>query len=358
MGARLLCAGYFGAGNLGDDAILMGFAQGLRQTSYEVRVLAGSVERLMRNYGLTGVPRMDPGSVRGAIEECDALVFPGGSIFQDVTSVRSVAYYANLVKMAKHAKKRVIMLGQGVGPLDRYLGKRLAVGAFNMADAIAVRDAGSATTLRGLGVKVSPRLTADMAFLLPKPEQSDESSSFGVAGMSAVGISARPWGKDRNKTVIKVFGDLVKLMYSNNLVPYMIEMDEVEDRGVIQEISKAHGGKVPEIKGITTPMQLQQRIARMEAVIGMRLHAGILAATVGVPPFMVSYDPKVTAFSNALGFSTPPSMQGITAERIFDGFQTFIKDRDRIAASLERKREDLAKAALGNIEVLQNCLGA
>lgn len=358
MGARLLCAGYFGAGNLGDDAILMGFAHGLRDSKYEVRVLAGSVERLMRNYGMTGVPRMDMGAVKSAILQCDALVFPGGSIFQDVTSVRSVAYYANLVKLAKSSGKKVIMLGQGVGPLDRFLGKKMAISAFNSADAIAVRDAGSITTLRGLGVKVSPRLTADMAFLLPKPEQSDESKNFGVAGMTAVGISARPWGKDRNKTVINVFSDLIKLLYSNNMVPYMIEMDEVEDRPVIAAISQVHGGKVPEIKGIGTPAQLQQRLARMEAVIGMRLHAGILAATVGVPPYMISYDPKVTAFANALGFSTPPSMQGITADRIFDGFQTFLKDRERIAASLERKRDDLAKAAYGNIEVLQSCLGA
>ena len=358
MGARLLLAGYFGSGNLGDDAILLGFINGISESNYQVRVLAGSAERMMRSYGLTGVPKMDMGSVKNAISECDALVFPGGSIFQDVTSVRSVAYYANLVKQAKASGKKVVMLGQGVGPLNRFLGKKLAAGAFNSADLITVRDPGSGKKLAELGVKHRPQVTADNAFLLKTPEVSEDSGSFGVAGMRTIGISARPWGKDRNKTVVKVFSDLVRLIYSQNMVPYMIEMDEVEDRALIHEISKQNGGKVPEIKGITTPAQLQMRLARMEAVIAMRLHAGILATTVGVPPYMVSYDPKVAAFANGLGFSAPLQMEGITAERIFDGFQTFLKDRDRVAESIERKREDMAKAAFGNVEALRNCLGS
>lgn len=357
MGARLLCAGYFGCGNLGDDAILQGFVNGIKDQPYELRVLCGSVERLMRNYGLSGVPRMDMGAIRAAVEECDALVFPGGSVFQDVTSVRSVAYYSNLVKLAKKSGKKVVMLGQGIGPLNRFMGKRLAAAAFGAADAIAVRDVGSVSALKGLGVTATPRVTADMAFLLPKPQTSEESGSFGVAGMKTIGVSARPWGKDRNKTVIKTFAELIKLLASKQYVPYMIEMDDIEDKQIILDIAKVHGGKVPDIKGLSTPAQLQQRIGRMEAVIAMRLHAGILAATMGVPPFMISYDPKVTAFANGMGFSTPPTMQGITAERIFDGFQTFIKDRDRTAAALERKRDEWATAAQGNIELLRSTVG-
>ena len=355
--ARLLLAGYFGAGNLGDDAILMGFVKGLEGTKHETRVVAGSPERLMRNLGLTGVPKLDMNAVKNAIGECDALVFPGGSIFQDVTSVRSVAYYAGMVKEAKKAGKKVIMLGQGVGPLNRFLGRRLAAQAFGSADVIAVRDPDSVNALKSLGTRVTPRVTADCAFLLPEPHMADNSTSFGVAGMKTVGLSARPWGRDKNKTVVKVFGDLVKMMSENGFVPVMVPMDETEDTAIVNAISKVHGGKVPELKGITTPVQLQQRLARMESVIAMRLHAGILAASVGVPPYMVAYDPKVTAFANVLGYSAPPSMQGITAERIFNGFQTFIKDRDRAAEALVRKREELRKAAMGNIDLLRSALG-
>ncbi|MBS1710086.1 MAG: polysaccharide pyruvyl transferase CsaB [Armatimonadetes bacterium] len=352
---RLLLAGYFGSGNLGDDAIMMGFVEALRDKPYEMRVIAGSPERLMRNNGIVGVPKTDMGAIKNALEDCDALVFPGGSIFQDVTSTRSVMYYANLVDMAKKAGKKVILLGQGIGPLTHFLGKRFAVAAFNKADVIAVRDPASVATLKALGYKGTPRVTADMAFLLPKPTMPAEGSSFGVANMKTVGVSCRPVSGDKN--IVKVFGDLVRLLYQANYVPVMLPMDEVEDRKLLDEIAKAHGGKVPELKGISTPKQMQERIMRMEGVIGMRLHAGILAATVDVPAYMVSYDPKVNAFANLMGFPAPLSVQGVTAQRIFDGFQAFIKDRDKVAASLERRRAELSTAAMANIQLLDACFG-
>lgn len=356
MSARLLLAGYFGCGNFGDDAILMGFIEGIRQDGHAFSVMAKNPERMFHTYGMTAIPRFDNSQVKGAIEECDALVFPGGSIFQDVTSVRSVMYYANLVKMAKKAKKKVILLGQGVGPLNTYLGKQFAVGAFNSADAIVVRDPQSAATLRSLGVRVNPKLGADMAFLLPEPDVSSESQSFSAGGMKSIGISVRPFGKDK-KALIQVFADLSRLLYENKYVPLMFAMDEAEDQPLIQEISKAQGGKVPELKGIGGPVILQQRIARLEAVIAMRLHAGILAATVNVPAFMIAYDPKVTAFANAMGFPTPPSMQGLTGQRIFDDFQNFIKTRERTVESIRRRRPEFAKQAQVSIDVLREVLG-
>lgn len=355
---KLLLAGYFGAGNLGDDAILKGFVTGLEGLSYQYRAISASPERLMRNLGIQSVPKMDFAAVKQAISECDALVFPGGSIFQDVTSTRSVIYYSNLVKVAKKHNKKVIMLGQGIGPLTSWTGKRLATAAFNAADMLAVRDPMSISALKSLGVKTNPRSTADCAFLLPPPpEKSEDSTSYGVAGMKTVGVSVRPWGKDKSKAVITAFADLVKLLSSNGYVPVMMALDDTEDRKIIEAIAKKHGGKVPDLKGLTTPTQLQQRVARMEAVIAMRLHAGILASTVGIPSLMVSYDPKVTAFANLMGLPTPPNIQGATGDRLFAQFQSFIKDKDRIAAQILPKRDEQVQSAKGNIQALRDCLG-
>lgn len=357
MGARLLLAGYFGAGNLGDDAIMLGFLKGIEGLDYHVKVVCGSAELITRSYGVTGVPKTDFGKLNQAIQESDALVFPGGSIFQDVTSVRSVAYYANLVKTAKKAGKKVLLLGQGIGPLNRFLGKRTAAGAFDLADVIAVRDPQSVKTLAELGTKHTPKVTGDCAYLLPKPELNEDSAAYGVAGMRAVGVSARPFGKDKNKAVIGLFSDLARTMNSHGYVPVMMPLDQHEDTDLVAKIAKVTGGKIPELKGVQSPVQLQQRIARMDAVIAMRLHAGILAATVGVPPYMVSYDPKVNAFANLMGLPTPPNVQGLTAQRLFDGFQSFIKDRDRICATLEQRRAQQAEAAAQNIQILRDVLG-
>lgn len=352
--ATLLLAGYLGSGNHGDDAVMLGLVQGLNGLPYDFQVLSGAPEETYRLYGLPSTPRRDMGAVEKAIDECDALVFPGGSIFQDVTSVKSVAYYSQLVKKAKKAGKKVLLLGQGVGPLKTFLGKRLAKSAFDAADVLAVRDPGSLNALKELGVRRPIHVTADSAFLLPRPPESAD-GGFNVGNMKTVGIAPRAV-KEKGRDIVGLFAEFCRLVYQSGTMPVLIEMDRNEDGQLIQEISKRQGGKIPDIKKIATPMQLQQRISRMDLMVAMRLHAGILASSVGIPPLMVSYDPKVTDFSKLLEISSALSLEGLTAARMMDTFAAFQKDRERNVRIMERKREELAGLAQKNIELLKEAV--
>jgi polysaccharide pyruvyl transferase CsaB len=354
--ARLLLAGYFGSGNLGDDAILMGFLEAAKGRRYDVKAVCGDVEQLMRRTGVTGVHKRNFAGIRAAIAECDAVVFPGGSLFQDVTSARSVAYYAKLVAEGKKAGKKVALLGQGVGPLRGVCTKRWAAKAFDSSDLVVVRDPASASTLKSIGARCTPKMGADMAWLLPEPQAASDSQAYGAAGAKAVGISIRPFGGDKSRHVVSVFADLARMLTQNGYIPTFIEMDTVHDGPLILEVAKKVGGKVPDMRGIGSPVALQQRLSRMEAVIAMRLHAGILAATVGVPVYLVNYDPKVAALANVLGAPTPPTVQGLTAQRLFEGFQGFVKDRDRVSQALRKRRDELAAQAMANIEALDALL--
>ncbi len=352
--ARLLLAGYFGCGNLGDDAILLGFAEGLAGRPDEVTVLSGSPEETFRNYKLSSIPRREMSQVDKAIKECDALVFPGGSIFQDVTSVKSVYYYSALVTKAKKAGKKVVFLGQGVGPVESFFGKRWTAAAYNLADGIAVRDPASLATLKNLGVTKPIKVTADLAFLMPKPEESLEEIGFQVGSMKTVGISARPHGKGSD--IVDLFGEFARMLFKANYLPVLIEMDEKEDGPLILEISKKQGGKVPDLRKQGRPQQIAARLARMESVVAMRLHAGILAANVGIPPLMVSYDPKVAAFAKLLGTGNALDLNGLTPARLFDSFQASLKERERNQTILAKKRAELVELAKANFEVLDVAL--
>lgn len=342
-------------GNLGDDAILLGFAHGIGG-DIDLTVMSGSPEDTYRLYGLEAFPRMDMERYKQAIEKSDGLVFAGGSIFQDATSTRSVAYYAQLVKIAKKANKRVYMVGQGVGPLKGFFGKRLAATAFNSSQFIVVRDPNSAQTLKNLGVTVPIRVGADLAFLMPREENKNESQmGFSVGNMRTVGIAPRPLNGDR-KMVSQLFGELAKLLFQANFMPVLIELDRKYDGPLIEEISKAQGGKVPDMRKLTTPMQVQERMARMDSVISMRLHGGILAATVGIPPLMVSYDPKVTAFSRMMDLGTAISIEKLTPQRLFENFLTFDKEKDRNVKIVLKKRDELKAAAELNVQAIRDSL--
>jgi polysaccharide pyruvyl transferase CsaB len=351
---KLLLAGYIGCGNLGDDAMALGFMEAAHQADCDFMILSGNPDATYSQYKVHSVPRMDSKAVDKAIDACDALVFPGGSIFQDVTSVRSVAYYSQLVKKAKSKGKKVLLLSQGVGPLNRFFGKRMAAAAFRAADAITVRDPQSASAIKALGVNRPVKVTADCAFLLPQPTSQGEGGNFSVGNMKTVGLSPRPYGG--RGEVVALFGELARLLFQANYLPVLIEMDKNEDGSLIQEISNSQGGKIPDMRKMTNPVQVQERIARMDAVIAMRLHAGILAATVGVPPMMISYDPKVDAFARQLGLGSAIPFKGATAQRLFDSFQQSLKDRTKNLAILEKKRDEMTKLALENISVLRETL--
>jgi len=49
-------------------------------------------------------------------------------------------------------------------------------------------------------------------------------------------------------------------------------------------------------------------------------------------------------------------MQGLTAQRLMDGFVAFIKDRDRTSHALVRRRDELAAEAMQNIDALEAAL--
>ncbi len=351
MAGRLLLAGYIGAGNFGDDAVMLGLVHGLRTSGYEFAALSGNPEETFRLYAIRAFPRRDDKYIKEAIDLCDALVFPGGSIFQDATSVASVFYYEKLVSMAKKAGKKVLLLGQGVGPLNNFLAKRQALKAFNAADAVTVRDPGALQALKDLGYRRPATVTADSAFLLPPPAASSESDGFNVGSMKTVGLAPRPV-REKGRDVSSLFGEFSRLLYQSGSMPVLITMDRIEDTPLIDEISKKQGGKVPDLRRLSSPMQIQQRLSRMESVVAMRLHAGILAATVGVPALMISYDPKITGYARTMEMGNALGMEGLTATRLLDAFVSFQKDHARNLKILERKREEQIRAAEGNVEIV------
>lgn len=80
-------------------------------------------------------------------------------------------------------------------------------------------------------------------------------------------------------------------------------------------------------------------LSRMKAVVSMRLHALIFAASQGVPLVGVSYDPKVTAFLDSVSEERCIPFADMTAENLSDMISRAVRlydDKERRRQTVER----------------------
>lgn len=151
----ILASGYYGFGNLGDEAILAALCRDLESLGIhrqEIVVPSGDPERTAREHGVRTLARYDLKAIWKALGSARLLVSGGGSLLQDVTSKRSIPYYLTLVELALLRRVPVVMYAQGLGPIRSSLYCSWTARAYKRATACSVRDEASLGFLRSLGV--------------------------------------------------------------------------------------------------------------------------------------------------------------------------------------------------------------
>ncbi len=71
------------------------------------------------------VKRFSPKGIVEGIRFSDVVVFGGGNLLQDETSLRSFLYYSGIISLAKILKKPVFFLGNGIGPIIRSFSRKI-----------------------------------------------------------------------------------------------------------------------------------------------------------------------------------------------------------------------------------------
>jgi len=276
---KILISGYYGFGNLGDEALLSGILSGLE--AEHVTVLSQKPEQTSALHGVAAGHRIFGLS---RLFACDALISGGGGLLQDKTSTRSLQYYLGVISLGRRLGKRVIVYGQSVGPLSA-AGER-AVAKTLQGLPVAVRDAASQTLLARLGVPAT--LVADAALLLPEPTTKPRENAP---------VLFVPRGGLPETT--QAFVQLVHALHAEGVPLAGLALQADEDSKALEELARA----VPTIKKLsaTTPQAALEHVAGSRYVVSARLHGLIFAARAGRPMSGVAYDPKVEAFLTALG---------------------------------------------------------
>ncbi|BCX11202.1 MAG: polysaccharide pyruvyl transferase CsaB [Thermosynechococcus sp.] len=283
MSQVFLC-GYYGYGNTGDEALLATLLEQLPPHVSPV-VLSGNPRATANRYGVATCDRRQWQTVLRTLQRSHAFIWGGGSLIQDVTSWRSPLYYLGLMTLAQRFGCRTIAWAQGIGPLRSPLYRWWMRELLRRCVAVTVRDSGSAALLRQWGIPHQQGadpvwLMSARPGLLPK-----ERAPIAVCLRPHRHLTSDRW--QRLKMALRRWQEEAGV--SLLLLPFQRQQD-------LPLAEDLYGALLPDQTQLIScedPREMKGILAATAGAIAMRLHALIMAASVGCPCFALSYDPKV-----------------------------------------------------------------
>lgn len=165
---KILIAGYYGFGNLGDELILSSVISQLksRYQNPELTVLSANPSETTEYHRVNAIPRWNPMVVARHLWRNDFLIVGGGGLIQNKTSRRSLFYYLGLIALARFVHCPVILFAMGVESLEGKFARWFTRKILTSPEVkITVRDEASKRVLCDIGLP-SPlvHITADPVF--------------------------------------------------------------------------------------------------------------------------------------------------------------------------------------------------
>lgn len=375
---KIFLIGWFGAGNIGDEAILLAelYAMKDRIKDVEFHVISFNAGRTR---GLTaGIPQVvniigvgskhrflktDFTGLWKSLKDVDVVVVGGGGIFQDLYNHYPIPFFTTMIILSKLMNKKVVLYSVGIGPVRTWIGKRLCRFASNLADNVTVRDAESRNILISLGVEKNIEVYPDPVFLL-EPARTERVERLFVNNCLTnglrIGVSVQDlfFWSDENKKVLaetldhfiinkgakvifipfgsykdgwfhKRSSDYVDLSSSKRLASMMIRESVIID----EELN---------------PQELLSFIRGMDLIISMRLHGLIMGISMNVPVIGLTYQQeiKVANLMNRMGLKENLFMADeLCKERLLKQIESILSNKEYFRLYLRKQHSILAKEA-------------
>lgn len=359
---RVLISGYYGFANAGDEAMLTAIIGTLRKNkpNTEIVVISGRPYETTKWHGVKSISRLNGLAIICELLKTDLLISGGGSLLQDVTSKRSLYYYLSIIIMAKLFLKKVILYGHGIGPINAALARKVTKYVCNCVDKITVRDTGSKEELEALGVKQKIIVTSDPVFAInPVCKEIGRKilDKYGVHNKSVIGVSIRKWrGLSNHQNVLAKVCDEIIDKYGVEIV--FVPLQYPEDVLACEEITSKMENKIQAIvmKECYTTTEFMSIVGNFDLLLGVRLHALIFAAVMGVPVIGLSYDPKIDRFLMGIQTKAIGTLDTIDEEtlrgKIASIYDNLSEERNLQAQSVKALREKAVLNAQFAIDLL------
>jgi polysaccharide pyruvyl transferase WcaK-like protein/glycosyltransferase involved in cell wall biosynthesis len=383
---HLLICGAAGFTNRGDDAILWGMLTQLRARFGErpIEVVGGpELAALCEPFDAQARRYEDRSELARAIEDAALVILGGGGLLYDHDYDVSLARLltdppdrqwlyevAKLASAARAAGRPAMLYGMGVGPLVSEAGRRVARYIGESVQAIAVRDQDSAEALASCGVPVTRiEVAADPAVLVdpgPRMKAQEFARRSGLAGRPRpwIGLNLRPWYRfmgvegepgaaDRLVAEAGKLIDALRTRLRGTVVLLPLQSLYDDDATVLRgamEVAGEDGVVLADTPA--APPDAVAALGQLDVMVGMRMHACLLALNARVPFVSLAYSPKVAALVQAAGLSEfSHAIDELRAEPVAASCERLIAWKARASRRLAESRDRLCEQAQLSLEL-------
>ena len=389
--------------NLGDEAVIASFLGNIRSLDKgtEVIVFSCDPEKTQKMHGIKSIRlEMSPFSllinlpkIIKEFKKMDILVWGSGNLITDASSQLYTLFHLFKIFLAKLMKKKVAVYAIGVSQVKSRFTKFIVRRILSKADLITLRDEESKTILINLGIKNKMYSAVDPAFDL-KPAEKKKAvkiiKSYGIDEKKPMiafvprRVFHRKQGSiipvkyrvkfglidKKNKLKFKklektlaMAADYITEKLDANIIFIPMQMHEEQqqqDEKVSDEIiSKmrhkenafvinSYNHKVHELKAV---------YGLMDLVVGIRFHAVILGAGMGVPVVSLPYSEKGERLTKRLGlekYSVP--VKKVEYKSLVEKIEKALSDKSSIKRSLKEKTEIFQEKAKFNLKLVYDML--
>ena len=285
---KYLVSGYVGFDNFGDEAIASLLARHLKTLNPEkITWISSNPDKTKQLYDVNTVGML---KFSDALKECDVLISGGGSLLQDITSLKSLVYYVGIITLAILLNKKVYIFAQGFTPFRTKIGEFMTKFVLKRCHHISVRDKKSQELLQKWGIN-SERI--------PDPVYGIESKNTEHKG---VGVQLRSF-PTLTKDFLESLAENIKNTFPNQKIDLLSLQDNI-DLPVIETFAQMLSNKGIEFE-IFQNLSVEnavEKISSLEYLIAMRFHACLVGAKTGVKVLGINYDEKVKKLSSEIGF--------------------------------------------------------
>ncbi len=337
--ATIMIGGYYGAGNVGDEAILASIVKELRlqrpnNLDISFIVLSWDPEKTSKELDVESIHWKDMDALVDSASRADLIIVGGGGIFHDYWGIDPETYlrrsswditaFGSLPILAKLLDIPCMIYAVGVGPFQSDLAKYHTRLAFERCQVATVRDNESLEYLIQTGLNINDP-NGPIIKVLPDPtftlRTSSEDSSKVIDYLRQhnipdevpiLGVVLHYWDLGSPLDVwLPIISKGIQAFLKQNedihcvTIPFQVNpvTPFTNDALVLNEMANLINlpERIHTIEEPLSPMFVQSLIEQCDIVVGMRLHLAIMALNSGTPVVAIASRPKVLSAMKLLG---------------------------------------------------------